>query len=82
MSQLLTLDLVELESNLKNEVNSFFKKAIWDIKPYLVEKDWRSWNKMMGTGKTAKASSTRRCLDSKRYFNSIIGDRTKIGVTL
>ena len=82
MSQLLTLDLVELESNLKNEVNSFFKKTSWDIKPYLVEKDWRSWNKMMGNGKTAKAASTRRCLDSKRYFNSIIGDRTKIGVTL
>ena len=36
----------------------------------------------MGTGKTAKASSTRRCLDNKRYFNIIIGDRTKVGITL
>ena len=82
MSQLLSLDLVKLEGNLKKEVNIFFKSSQWDAQPYLVEKDLRSWNKMMGTGKTSKAASTRRCLDNKRYFNMIVGDKTKVGVTL
>ena len=85
---LLAFDLIKMEEKLTKDVNDFFK---WEkILPYEVEKDWRAWNKMMGTGKTDKARSTRRCLDSKRGFEKTIhsegkrfmGNKTLVGVRL
>ena len=83
MSQLLSFDLVKMEANLNNQVKNFRKPTEWDV--YYNngnERDMKAWNKMMGTGKTPKTRSTRKCLDSKRHFNTIIGDKTKVGVTL
>ena len=69
---LITHDLKELKSNLKNDVTNFFKKTVWDEHPYEVEVDWSTWNKMMETGTTNKSASTRRCLDAKRRLNDCL----------
>ena len=83
MSQLLAFDLVKMEANLNNQVKNFRKPTEWDVHYNNGnERDMKAWNKMMGTGKTSKACSTRRCLDNKRHFNAITGDKTKVGVTL
>ena len=70
MSLLSGFDLIRIESKLKKEVNEFFK---WEkFGDYEVETDWRAWNKMMGTGKTSKTVSTRKCLDSKRRLDDYL----------
>ena len=70
MSLLYGFDLIRLETKLKREVNDFFK---WEkFGNDLGEPDYRPWNKMMGTGKTPKARSTRSCLDNKRRFEDYL----------
>ena len=85
---MITNDLKELESNLKKQVKTMFSESVWDHTPsYLIEKDYRAWDKMMGAKKckfgTYKySSSTRRCLDNSRHFNAITKNNKKVGVTL
>ena len=67
---LLAFDLIRCEEKLKRDVKEFFN---WEkFGNDLGEPDYRPWNKMMGTGKTGKARSTRSCLDSKRRFEDIL----------
>ena len=85
---MITNDLKELESNLKKQVKTMFSESVWDdTHSYLIEKDYRAWDKMMGAKKckfgTYKySSSTRRCLDNSRRFNAITKNNKKVGVTL
>ena len=82
MSSLLAFDLVTddlkiLETNLKNEVNNYFKKTVWDEHPYEIEVDWKHYYKLYGVGETSKAKSTRKCLDNFRTYKKSLGESTK-----
>ena len=93
MSRLLAVDIItndlkELESNLKKQVKTMFSESEWDDShSYLIEKDYRAWDVMMGAkkckfGTYKHSSSTRRCLDNSRHFNVTTKNNKKIGVTL
>ena len=95
---LLAFDLIKMEANLIKQINEKLKPTKWDVRSsYVVEKDMRAWNKMMGTGKTNKTVSTRKCLDAKRRLDDYLqeggsdgkgigkgfmGSKTLIGVRL
>ena len=67
---LLAFDLIRYEDKIKKSVKEFFN---WEkFGDYDVETDWKAWNKMMGTGKTNKSVSTRKCLDSKRRLDDYL----------
>jgi hypothetical protein len=93
MSSLLAIDMItndlkELESNLKKQVTERFSESVWDSShSYLIEKDYRAWDVMMGAkkckfGTYKQSSSTRRCLDNSRHFNVISKNNKKEKVVL
>jgi len=93
MSRLLAVDIItndlkELESNLKKQVKTMFSESEWDDShTYLIEKDYRAWDVMMGAkkckfGTYKHSSSTRRCLDNSRHFNVISKNNKKEKVIL
>ena len=93
MSRLLAVDIItndlkELESNLKKQVKTMFSESEWDDShSYLIEKDYRAWDVMMGAkkrkyGNGFKSSSTRRCMDNSRHFNVITKNNKKEKVIL
>ena len=91
MSRMLSgFDLIRLEEKLRNEVSEKFGERGWDDKTTNVydevvkngEMTYGVWAKMMATGKTPTARSTRRCLDNKRSFNRTVGNSGWTGVRL
>ena len=93
MSRLLAVDIItndlkELESNLKKQVKTMFSESEWDDShSYLIEKDYRAWDVMMGAkkckfGTYKHSSSTRRCLDNSRHYNVISKNNKKEKVIL
>ena len=90
MSTLLSFDLVKMEQKLRNEVSEKFGERKWDDKCANTydevvkngEMYYGVWAKMMATGKTPTARSTRRCLDNKRSFNRTVGNSGWTGVRL
>ena len=93
MSRLLAVDIItndlkELESNLKKQVKTMFSESEWDDShSYLIEKDYRAWDVMMGAkkckfGTYKHSSSTRRCLDNSRHYNVISKNNKKEKVVL
>ncbi|HIE77903.1 MAG TPA: hypothetical protein EYP92_03650 [Candidatus Thioglobus sp.] len=93
MSRLLAVDIItndlkELEANLKKQVKTMFSESEWDDShSYLIEKDYRAWDVMMGAkkckfGTYKHSSSTRRCLDNSRHFNVISKNNKKEKVVL
>ena len=87
MSRMLNgFDLIRLEEKLRNEVSEKFGSTVWDSKELVgsdaYEMDIRSWRRMMATGHTPSTRSTRRCLDNKTHFDSIVGNCGYAGVRL
>ena len=79
-------DLIRLEEKLRNEVSEKFGSTVWDSKELVgsdaYEMDIWAWRRMMSTGHTPSTRSTRRCLDNKRHFDSIVGNGGYAGVRL
>ncbi len=87
MSRMLSgFDLIRLEEKLRNEVSEKFGSTVWDSKELVgsdaYEMDIRSWRRMMSTGHTPTTRSTRRCLDNRRYHDTVVGNSGYAGVRL
>ena len=92
MSGLLSgFDLIKLEESLRGEVDEMFGERKWDnvecdnVYDEIVKNGkmaYGPWAKMMGTGTTPTARSTRRCLDNKRYHDRVVGNKGYAGIRL
>ena len=91
MSRMLSgFDLMRLEEKLRNEVSEKFGERGWDDKTTNVydevvkngEMRYGVWAKMMSTGHTPTTRSTRRCLDNRRYHDTVVGNSGYAGVRL